>query len=65
VPKDILLLLSLGAGMNRYGDATLIELWRVWGEQVERHWERVYGHESFGAECCREEGWLDEDEALV
>ena len=54
------MLLGMGSGMNRHEDAVLIELWRYWGEQVEAYWQSHYGHESFGAECARKEGWFSD-----
>jgi hypothetical protein len=39
----------------------LAELWREWGEDVERYWQQRYGEECFAALCAREEGW----EALI
>lgn len=57
VPKDVMLLLGLGAGMNSHPTEELEALWRRYGEQVTHHWTTKYGKEPFAAIIAREENW--------
>lgn len=58
VPKEVLMLLGLGMGMNRYPEDELRELWREYGERVTAYWQTKYGKEPFAASIAEQERWL-------